>query len=291
MHIIDLVEIRDAVFVYQMKEEAAIKWHGRFHAHGPDQYELHYFVQGDGRFLSGDTLYSILPGTLFITAPGTRHSIKVDDSQNPLTYYALLVEPQEPDVRELLSREVLSRPYYSIGGDYRFFFEELRERGLSPRGNLRKSAAYQLLSFLYLLSEGREFAYHREGNIHLEKALRFMQGRVTGELRLEDIAGRLNLTESYFIRLFRKRMGTTPMKYFTRLKVEAAGAMLTSTDLSLARIAHRLSFYSEFHFSRIFKQYTGYAPSIYRKNFLQIIGEGRSGSPSGEEDASRGECG
>ena len=275
MHIIDLMVIKDAVFVYHMKEEAAIKWHGRYHNHGQDQYELHYFVQGSGRFLSGDTLYNILPGTLFLTEPEVKHSIKVDDPRNPLTYYALLIQPEagDEDLNHLLSREIRRRPFYTIGGNYRFFFEELREKGLSQKMNLQKSAVYQLISFLYLLSEGEEFPYHREGNVHLEKALRFMQNHAAEELRLEDIAGRLELTESYFIRLFRKRMGTTPMKYFTRLKVEAAGAMLTSTNLPIVRIAERLSFYSEFHFSRIFKQYTGYAPSIYRKNFLQMIGE------------------
>ncbi|MBI9103673.1 MAG: AraC family transcriptional regulator [Spirochaetales bacterium] len=266
--------LKDAVFVYQMKELEAIKWHGRYHTHGQNDYELHYFVQGAGKFLSGDTLYNITPGTLFLTSPGVKHSIKVKDPGSPITYYALLIQPEggDQDVEELLKEEIRRRPWYAIGSNYRFFFEELRERGMSGIKNLQKAAIHQLISFLYILSEGEDLSFHREGNVHLEKALRLMQNNVMGDLNLDDIAGRLELSQAYFIRLFRRRMGTTPMKYYTRLKVEAAGAMLTSTNMTTAAIAERLCFYSEFHFSRVFKQYTGHAPSIYRKNFLQRLG-------------------
>lgn len=63
-------------------------------------------------------------------------------------------------------------------------------------------------------------------------------------------------------------MKITPMKYFTKLKIEAATYMLTDTGLTVHSIAEKLNFYSEFHFSRGFKQYTGFAPSVYRKNYV-----------------------
>ena len=267
--------MKDAVFVYQMKELEAIKWHGRYHTHGTGEYELHYFVQGSCQFLYGDTLYNISPGTLFLTSPGVKHSIRVRDQASPITYYALLIQPGPEDeaVEDLLKEEIKRRPWYSIGVNYRFFFEEMRERGMSEKNNLQKAAVHQLISFLYILSEGEDPSFHREGNVHLEKALRIMQNSVAEDLELGDIARRLELSQAYFIRLFKRRMGTTPMKYYTRLKVEAAGAMLTSTNMTTAAIAERLKFYSEFHFSRIFKQYTGHPPSVYRKNFLQQLGD------------------
>ena len=63
-------------------------------------------------------------------------------------------------------------------------------------------------------------------------------------------------------------MKITPMKYFTKLKIEAASYMLTNTDQNINSIAEKLNFYSEFHFSRVFKQYTGFAPGVYRKNYV-----------------------
>ena len=103
------------------------------------------------------------------------------------------------------------------------------------------------------------------GNVHLEKALDLMQEKVYERLRLPEVAGELGITESYMIRLFRRKLNITPMKYFTRLKVEAAAALLSDTPLAVYEIADRLNFYSEYHFSRVFKHYTGSAPTVYRK--------------------------
>ena len=96
-----------------------------------------------------------------------------------------------------------------------------------------------------------------------------MQNNVVNDLTLQEITLKLNLSDSYFIRLFKRKMKITPMKYFTKLKIEAAAYLLTDTNLQVHSIAEKLSFYSEFHFSRVFKQYTGFAPSIYRKNYIQ----------------------
>jgi len=274
MHIIDLMKIRDAVFVYQMRNDDEIRWHGRHHQHTETEYELHYFLQGNGEFLNGPALYTINPGTLFLTSPSIHHEIRAKKTNSPITYYAVLfsVEPEELEVLELLQRDIRRASRYTIGSNYRFFFEEMREKGMSKNENLRRSAAHQLISFLYLLSEGEPSSFFRgEDSIHLERALRYMQNNVLSTITLQDIAKHLNLTESYFIRLFKRRMNTTPMKYYTRLKVEAAGAMLACTNLSVKEIAAKLFFYSEFHFSRVFKQYTGFAPSFYRIQYLQTL--------------------
>ncbi len=267
------MEFRDVVFVYQMKNEDELKWHGRFHQHGPDEYEIHYFIQGTGKFLNNKSIYRINPGTLFITQPGRNHSIITEDNYRPLSYYAVLISlsPESMEVEKLIREEMAVKQYYDIGTNYRFFFEELKEKGLSRNRNLQKSASHQLISFLYTLVEQRDFNYNESSSIQLEKSLRIMQNSVTGKLTLEDITSRLNLSESYFIRLFKRKMGITPMKYYTRLKIEAATYMLTNTNMGIVSIADRLKFYSEFHFSRIFKQYTGLSPTAYRRNYIHEL--------------------
>jgi AraC-like DNA-binding protein/mannose-6-phosphate isomerase-like protein (cupin superfamily) len=269
------VKILDVVFVYQMKEETEIRWHSRFHSHGDNEFELHYFIQGNASFLNERTRFHIEPGTLFLTAPETNHSIIVQDDGNPISYYAVLISTEDADreIHRLLTIDLKSNRLYNLGTNYRFFFEEIKEKGLSGNRALRQSAVHQLISFLYVLSGEEDFHFSDSRNSHIEKALRIMQNNITNDLVLEDIARRLGLSNSYFIRLFQQKMKTTPMKYFMKLKIEAAGAMLTSTDRTLLTIAQDLNFYSEFHFSRVFKQYTGAAPSLYRKQYLQLAGQ------------------
>ncbi len=264
------MKFNDVVFVYQMKDKREKKWHGRLHHHGLNEYEIHYFIQGNGKFLNNSNIYRINPGSFFITPPECDHSIMTDDNYKPLSYYAVLIELDKNDseIKKLITGEMLIKQSYDIGTKYRFFFEELKEKGLSQNSNLQKSASHQLISFLYTLVEKRDFHFNEPGSIHIENALKIMQNNITNDLTLEDITLNLNLSDSYFIRLFKRKMKITPMKYFTKLKVEAATYMLTNTGATVHSIAEKLNFYSEFHFSKVFKQYTGFAPSVYRKNYL-----------------------
>lgn len=274
MHIIDLwvsmMEFSDVVFVYQMKDRKDKLWHGRLHHHNPYEYEIHYFIQGTGKFRNNNNIYIINPGSFFITSPECDHSIITDDNYKPLSYYAVLIKlsMEDTEIKKLITNEMLLKQNYDIGTNYRFFFEELKEKGLSHNSNLQKSASHQLISFLYTLVEKRDFHFNESGSLHIEKSLKFMQDNISSDITLQDITVRLNLSDSYFIRLFRRKMKITPMKYFTKLKIEAATYMLTDTGIPIYSIAEKLNFYSEFHFSRVFKQYTGLPPSVYRKNYI-----------------------
>jgi len=266
---------KDIVFVYQMKDDAEIKWHSRKHRHREHEYEIHYFIQGNGRFMKGNTVSFIQPGSLFFVTPLTVHSIIADKANRPLSYYAVLFEVEKNDleIKNIIENSVRNKELLMIGTNYRFFFEEIKTKAFSGNTNLEKSAVHQLFSFLYILGEDDETHYIEGSNIHLEKALKIMQDNVFSGLELEDITRQLNLHPSYFIRLFKKKMKTTPMKYYRNLKIEAASSLLASTSLHVFEIAEQLQFYSEFHFSKVFKQVAGISPSEYRRKNLFMIPE------------------
>lgn len=266
------MDINDAVFVYQMKNRNELRWHGRTHAHGDHEFEIHYFLGGEGEFINGRTSYSIRAGALFISSPHTVHTIHAH-AQDPVTYYAILIQiaDDEEILVKMLQEQEKNSPFH-IGTNYRFFFEEVKEKGLSSSFKRRQSSCHQICSLLYLLEDGAEGMGNDNESRHLERALRIMQKNVMGTLTLSELSEELHLTESYFIRLFSRRMRQTPMKYYMKLKIEAASALLTCTELSVKEIAAKLGFSSEFHFSKQFKLKTGMAPIYYRRNYLQMLG-------------------
>ncbi len=268
---IDFMLIKDLVFVYQMKDEQEMAWHCRLHSH-PCEFEVHYFVQGAGRFRNGPQTFTLSPGSTYVTKPDVQHAVQAFNTQQPVTYYAILfaLEPSDAQLTTFLEQETQISQEYRLGTNFRFFFEELREKALSGQENLRYSASHQFQSLLFQLGQKNlGFPYGDERNAHIEKSLRILQSNIFRNLTLTDLAKEVGLNESYLIRLFRHKMKTTPMKYLTKLRIEAVSSMLTSTALPLYRIAESLHFYNEFHLSRTFRQYTGLSPSQYRQKYTQ----------------------
>jgi len=290
MHKIDLtmIQLREIVFVYQLKNADDIKWHTRHHSHRAREFELHYFIGGEGHFRVGGTLHTVSPGSLFVCPPRLPHAIEAGRDDKPISYYAVLFRIDSPeggsDDLEALLCNAGTGPPGNIGRNYRFFFEELKERSLSSSPMKKKAALHQLLSFLYMIGDG-DIPRGEPGNIHLERALDRMQDEVFGRIKLPELAGELGITESYLIRLFRRKLNITPMKYYSRLKVEAAASLLADTSLAIYEIADRLNFYSEYHFSRVFKHYTGTAPSLYRTE--QYHHRGPTGASHNEDQQYR----
>ncbi|HOX47828.1 MAG TPA: AraC family transcriptional regulator [Spirochaetia bacterium] len=260
----------DIVFVYQLRDERQLAWHGRLHSHPAGRYEFHYFISGEGSFRNGDATYSIGAGTLHLSPPGSVHQIVATDSRRPISYYAVLVEAEEDEeLSPLLAALRSARGPRAIGCSHRFFFADLLRKQRSGRRELELSARHNFLAFLYDLAAGGPSAHGSSDNVHVEKALAIMQGSIERSLDLEALCGRLGLSREHFVRLFAERMGMPPMRYFTGLKIEAARAMLSSTNLRVGEIAEKLGYENQFGFSRAFARVAGLAPSAYRASCLQ----------------------
>lgn len=270
--------IKDIVYVYRLVGGDRLAWHGRYHAHGPKEYEFHYFLEGQGVFLSNRSRQAIEGGRLFLTRPREFHSILTQALSRPITYYAVLFEGEEGDggdetALRLLDRSTEAAPRFRpLEPRARFLFEELHR--LSRLGDEagRRASSYQLLSLIHRWYGCHELGPSPEAtaSVHVEKALSFMERSVREKLSVENLAGKLGLSEEHFIRIFRKELGMTPFQYYTRLKVEAASGLLASTRLSVGDISDHFGFENPFHFSKVFKKCTGLSPAAYRRAYVQV---------------------
>jgi len=267
---LSVIRFADLVFVYHLRDDRQIAWHGRFHSHGPGHYEFHYFVGGAGLFKNGEMTHTVAPGSLHLTPPELDHQIIATDSRKPITYYAILFETGQQELIALLDELCSKTPEpFKIGTSHRFFFAELLERHFSGKYELMRSAEHGFISFLFNLAAGFPSSHAQSENVHVEKALAIMQSSLDKNLGLSEVCRRIDLSQEYFVRVFTERMGTPPMKYFARLKTEAARAMLSSTNLRIQQIADNLGYTNQFNFTRAFKRLTGQSPSEYRAHALQ----------------------
>jgi AraC-like DNA-binding protein len=96
-------------------------------------------------------------------------------------------------------------------------------------------------------------------------AKRFEEG---GGRRLStaQMAGAVNLSESWFSQVFKNTTGLTPYQWQMNKRVDQARDLLSGTDLSVADVADRLGFSDQAHLTRSFRQIVGETPASWRRS-------------------------
>jgi AraC-like DNA-binding protein len=270
------MRIKDAVYVYKLVGGNKLSWHGRYHTHDSGDYEVHFFIEGSGAFLLNRSTYTITGNQLFLTKPREFHSIFPDAVRRPISYYAILFEPDpetEGDIIALISGGGAGNHRgIPVERRDRFLIEDVHRLAGDTAGGNGRAAEYLLLSLLYRWFGGEPLSkpLRNNKNEYVERALGIMERSVREKFNVGELADRLGLSEEHFIRIFHKKLGISPFQYFTRLKIEAASSFLVDTTLKVQDVADHFGFENPFHFSRIFKKCTGLSPLEYRRTFSRV---------------------
>jgi AraC-like DNA-binding protein len=237
----------------------AIQAHNHRHE---NETEFHFFVEGEGRFRNCDRDYEYRPGLLFYSNPDETHST---DPHIRSTFYFVRIAEPEPEFIGLVQELFDLQPARFIGTSATLVFEEIRVHSLSPSLAAQRSALHRLLALLYDSAAGLPKLRAGANDSYTERAIMIMLAQLERGLDLGELVKTLELDKSYFIRLFKKATGTTPLKYFTALKIDAAKNLLDFSGLSVKEIAYELGYSDEFHFSHVFKRVTSLSPRDHRR--------------------------
>ena len=102
------------------------------------------------------------------------------------------------------------------------------------------------------------------------KCLNYMESHFNEKITVEELADHVGLNPKYLSGLFKKEKGITISEYLTDMRVDVACSLLTRTDYTYVQIAYSLAFCSQSHFSKVFREQTGYTPRQYRSRFYDI---------------------
>ncbi len=132
---------------------------------------------------------------------------------------------------------------------------------------LAESWLVQTLAFLTRMTKSNLPAAKLSGGLNARDCRRleeYMRSHLADSIRISSLAKQVNLGERHFTRVFSQMFNETPGAYISRLRIEKAKSLLTSTRLSMTNIALECGFSHAQHFSTKFHDVVGASPSQYR---------------------------
>ncbi|MCC8036331.1 MAG: AraC family transcriptional regulator [Rikenellaceae bacterium] len=229
---------------------------------------------------------AIEPGRLYLIPPFTMHGYRCDDYLE--SYYFHIYEKPSAKVRFLeeydlppevpacpLDRQLVERlleinpgrelPHYdpSFYDNPASLMSYIRKNELNPPEVAVETTGLLSILLSRFLSGAR--VKNSINDSRIRAVVSHIRKNIDKPISVEELAGLCFLSHDHFIRLFKRELGTTPLEYVTRRKIENAQLMLTTTDLSVKNIAHRLAFNNLSYFNRLFKKTAGITPLQYRR--------------------------
>ena len=230
------------------------------------EYQLVYITKGRGLFSSDSTPErQVCKGRLMVLFPGQWHTYYPLRQTGWTEYY---IGFEGPAIDTIVGDAFLSQERQILEVGINEELVSLFSRALEV-AEADKISAQQYLSGIVLhmigmilsISKNKVFEMS-DVDQKIEQAKILMNENVSGNIDPEELAMRLNISYSWFRRVFKEYTGYAPAKYFQELKLRKAKQMLVGTSQSV--ISFFLGFQSTEYFFSFFKKRTGLTPLEYR---------------------------
>ena len=101
------------------------------------------------------------------------------------------------------------------------------------------------------------------------KVLTYMNQNIDKDLSLDELCALLHYNPIYFSKKFKEKMGLSPIKYLSHLRIKKAAQLLCSSSLPIADIAKTFGFANVYYFRTFFSKFVGLSPEDFRLRFSE----------------------
>lgn len=108
-------------------------------------------------------------------------------------------------------------------------------------------------------------AYAEKNNKYVKQAIRLMEKQYCDNISLTSVAEQLQLSPSYFSRIFKENTGQSFSDYIMTARIESGKRMLVESQALIKEIGERLGYHKTNYFIKVFKESTGLTPGEYRR--------------------------
>lgn len=146
-------------------------------------------------------------------------------------------------------------------------FRKMHEaiRSDSVFGNYRASGyLYDFLIEFYRIISGK--GTPGALNAALVKAIDYINTSFSEPITMDDLCAASGVSKQYICLLFKKALGSRPMEYIAKRRIQAAKELLTGSDKTVEEISRETGFSTASYFCKLFKRYEGMTPIQFKNS-------------------------
>ncbi len=233
-------------------------------------HELIWCRKGNGFVRIAGRTHAVKPGELVWVNCYHPHAYWADAASPWELYWARVEGPGLDRICQILSAD----QFPVIAGANRAEVEKTFIRLLQRMKDAKPDAAAfvhaAVAHLIALLFEARLRAGNAAtGEIEippsLQKPVQTMRLYFHRPLRVAELAALACMSESSFMRLFKRVMGTSPIDWLRRERINQAKRRLSESNDSIKEISRQVGYSDQFFFSKDFKKCTGLTPTDFRR--------------------------
>ncbi len=256
--------------------------------HSHDFYELVLIVSGTGVHFTPKNSFSLLPGHLFVVAPGTLHGYR--DVENLRLYNLIfgdkIFEESFFDLRNMPGFHSLMKLEAKQGEEQREITPlqlsptqlaellPLIEQMLKEADSIEYDTGAKTLAFAYFVHfmvrifriEGEHPHLHNPTLLRLADVLGYLESNLDRPVTSQELMELTNMSSSTLNRHFNEATGLSPIEFHIQRRIEYACRLLRYSTLTIGEVAEATGFEDANYFSRQFRRIVGASPTQYRNN-------------------------
>ncbi|EHI99659.1 transcriptional regulator, AraC family [Clostridium sp. DL-VIII] len=247
------------------------------HSFGPtvkNHYLFHYILSGKGKLYSINdrtnktSIYNIKAGEGFLLTPNIINTYEAD-KDDPWNYIWIEFEGLKAE-RYLDEIGISAKNPIYIPKEYNFensIIDNFRFLLNNPSSPDSAILGHTYLIFYALLENSASNNTNKATNLqefYVREAINYIEKNYNNNISVEDIAKWCNLDRSYFGKIFKSSMKTTPQEFLIKYRLSKACEMLKDKNISIKDIAELTGYPNQFYFSKAFKNVYNITPSKWR---------------------------
>lgn len=240
------------------------------HPEGRNDYQLLYIASGKGHFyFKGSAQETVVTkGNMILFRPGEPQVYFYYPKDKTEVYWVHFTGWK---VEEYLERYELPKNenviYTGVSPDYPWIYNQIIRELQLQRENYEDMISLFMHHIFITINRYIKESRHTKSNTinEIERAVHYFNENFNRPISIKEYANEHLISINWFIHSFKSIMKVPPLQYILSLRMSAAKGYLEKSNKNISEIASAVGYDNPLYFSRLFKKYSGFSPSEYKK--------------------------